>query len=82
LWSDQDRIRLASKKAEWLSTNFEIQSVDGRTVATMHRPAINFLADRWDVKVSDDSVVDNRLMAIIAAYKTSTDDAQRGKKRR
>ncbi|MCX5797486.1 MAG: hypothetical protein NTY77_18495 [Elusimicrobia bacterium] len=66
-----------SEKVDWLGTKVEITDPQGRRVATLERPWINFFSDHWDVKVYQPNAVDSRVMIMIAAYKTSVDNARR-----
>jgi uncharacterized protein YxjI len=66
-----------SDKVEFISTNLEIRTPAGRSVATLHRHLINVLSDNWDMTIADHAVVDSRLLVFIAAYKTSADNDRR-----
>ncbi|MBI5240763.1 MAG: hypothetical protein HY926_09845 [Elusimicrobia bacterium] len=66
-----------SEKVDWIGTKLAISDKQGRLVATIERPWINFFSDHWTVKVHDPKTVDSRVMVMIAAYKTSVDNARR-----
>lgn len=71
-----------SEKVDWISTDLTIRRPDGRVIATLHRPWLNILSDKWTVKIADHAAVDSRLIVIIAAYKTSVDNDRRENERR
>ena len=71
-----------SEKVEWISTDVVLRRADGRTIAELHRPWLNFLSDNWEVKIRDHQAVDARLLVMIAAYKTSVDNDRRREARR
>ena len=70
-----------SEKVDWIGTKLAISDKQGRLVAVIERPWINFFSDHWTVKVRDPQAVDSRLMVMIAAYKTSVDNARRQEER-
>jgi hypothetical protein len=57
---------------------FTITSTDNKVVAIIKRVSI-FSADRWDVAISDHTVVDARILLMIPSFKTkmSLDEARR-----
>lgn len=63
-----------SEKIDFLSTDFYITTKDGKSVARIHRPMINLIRDSWTVDLTDKVSIDPRLVLMIAAYKTSTDN--------
>ncbi|MDD5629411.1 MAG: hypothetical protein PHU21_10130 [Elusimicrobia bacterium] len=73
----QGREIALSEKVDWLGTEINISDKQGRRVAVIKRPWINFFSDHWDVQVQDPKAVDSRVMVMIAAYKTSVDNARR-----
>lgn len=70
-----------SEKVDWIGTKLAISDKQGRLISTIERPWINFFSDHWTVKVHDPKAVDSRLMVMIAAYKTSVDNARRQEER-
>ena len=72
-----DKEIATSEKVEWISTDVALTSRQGRAIAALHRPWLNFLSDNWTVKVSDPNACDSRLIVMIAAYKTSVDNDRR-----
>jgi uncharacterized protein YxjI len=66
-----------SEKVDWISTSMTISRPKGGAVATLRRPWLNILSDNWTVKISDHAAVDSRVLVMIAAYKTSVDNARR-----
>ena len=66
-----------SQKSEFFSTTFEMTANDGHVIATMHRPAFNWSGDDWEVTIKDSSVVDPRMELMIAAFKTTADNAKK-----
>jgi len=74
---ERDQEIAQSEKVDWIATSFTLRDGRGQKVAELKRPWINFLFDSWDVKVYDSTVVDSRMLVMIAAYKTSVDNARR-----
>ena len=72
-----DRVVAVSTKVEWISTFLEMTKPTGEQVATMQRPWLSIPTDRWTIKIVDKTAVDPRLIVMIAAYKTSVDNARR-----
>jgi len=66
-----------STKVGWISTEVTITRPDGRKIATLSRPWLSILSDIWTVKLADQAAVDSRMIVMIAAYKTSVDNARR-----
>ncbi len=73
IYDASERLVATSVKKEFITTEFEIKSPAGVTAMTMRRGAINFLADTWNVSVSDDTVIDPRIAVMIPAFKTYAD---------
>lgn len=63
-----------SEKSEWLATDIVLYDNSRNVVATLHRPAINWTGDTWNVSIKDRSAVDIRLLVMIGAYKTAVDN--------
>ena len=72
-----DREVAVSTKVEWISTFLELTKPTGEQIATLQRPWLSIPTDRWTVKITDKAAVDPRLIVMIAAYKTSVDNARR-----
>ncbi len=66
-----------SKKVEVLSTDIALRDTQGRKIAELKRPWLNFFRDSWTVTISNPQAVDSRLIVLIAAYKTSVDNDRR-----
>jgi len=66
-----------SEKVDWVGTSFTLRDGRGRKVASLERPWINLLSDSWDVTIHDSKAVDPRMIVMIAAFKTSVDNARR-----
>lgn len=73
----QGREIATSEKVEWISTDMTLRKPDGTVVAELKRQWLNVLSDNWDVTIHDHAAVDSRLLAFIAAYKTSVDNDRR-----
>lgn len=59
-----------SEKEQLLSTTLTLrQAGNGRLVATMNRPAFRW-KETWNVKVADKTVVDARVLVLLAIYKS------------
>jgi hypothetical protein len=43
-------------------------------VATIDRPAFNWVSDKWAVSIKNRDAVDPRIIVIIGAYKTAVDN--------
>lgn len=70
----------SSKKVDWLGTEVTLYAGAGGTgmrIAKLSRPWINVFSDRWDVELYEKRTLDPRLIVMIAAYKTSVDNARR-----
>jgi len=63
-----------SKKLNFISTDVEIFDNSGSSIITIHRPAINLVTDKWEIKTNNNNNIDKRLFIFIAAYKTSADN--------
>ncbi len=63
-----------SKKVSWLATSFSLKTPEGKDIAKMKRPVINFFGDKWKMQIENHKQVDPRLYIMIAAYKTSADN--------
>ena len=73
----QGREIALSEKTDWLGTKIAISDPQGRRIAAIERPWINFFSDHWNAQVYDPKAVDSRVMVMIAAYKTSVDNERR-----
>ncbi|MBI3298409.1 MAG: hypothetical protein HYZ75_09620 [Elusimicrobia bacterium] len=83
IYDAQGRLVADSEKAEWFNTDITLRALDGRVVATLHRPRLTWRpTDRWQVAVKDPGAVDKRLLSMIAAYKTSVDNDRESAERR
>ena len=63
-----------SQKVEWLGTSITLTGNDGKTIAVVHRPAINLVSDTWKISVKETNRVDSRVLVMIAAFKTAVDN--------
>lgn len=65
-----------STKVDWIGTEVTL-TAGGRQIAKLKRPWLQWLSDTWEVEVNDAKAADSRLIVMIAAYKTSVDNARR-----
>ena len=68
-----------SEKSEVFSTNIAVRDRSGRVVATLNRPAINWISDNWAVSIVPNGAIDPRVLVMIPAFKTSVDNDRRAK---
>lgn len=71
--SSDDQLIGQSEKLKILATDMTFYGVDGKSIASLSRPAINFFTDEWVITVLRTDTVDMRILFFSAAYKTSAD---------
>ena len=70
-----------SAKLELAATDFTMTNPKGETIATMHRPWLNWVRDNWSIDIKNPQEVDKRILYMIPAYKTAADAERREKER-
>lgn len=63
----------SSDKTEFMGTTITLTAPDGTKLATLNRPWVNVMGDSWGIKVLKPGAVDNRILVMIAAFKTAAD---------
>jgi uncharacterized protein YxjI len=61
-----------SEKVQLLATTFTISKPDGTQIATLSRPGFR-MGESWSVHMSNDSIVDGRILVMIGAFKSYAD---------
>ena len=56
-----------SKKVDLFATSFTLRDSSGNIIASLKRPAINFLGNNWTVDIMDSEKIDPRLLVMIGA---------------
>lgn len=69
----QGNVIAISDKFQLGATSFTIRDNSGKNVATIERPWINLTGDTWTVKTGSSTAVDPRIVAMIAPFKTFSD---------
>ncbi|MDD5456005.1 MAG: hypothetical protein PHV30_03115 [Candidatus Margulisbacteria bacterium] len=65
-----------SKKLDFGATGITLYNPSGKEIATIDRPWINIFRDNWNIDIKDRSAVDMRILVLIGAYKTYSDNAK------
>lgn len=68
-----------SEKLQLFATYFTLMDLQGREVATMNRPALNWFTDTWTVTVGRVGAIDERVIPFIPAFKTAADAARKAR---
>ena len=63
----------SSDKTEFMGTTITLTAPDGTKLAKLDRPWVNVMGDSWGIKVLKPGAVDNRILVMIAAFKTAAD---------
>lgn len=63
----------SSDKTEFMGTTITLTAPDGTKLAKLNRPWVNVMGDSWGIEVLKPGVVDNRILVMIAAFKTAAD---------
>jgi hypothetical protein len=63
-----------SEKMDIAKTKIVLTSTDGKKIAKLERDLINILSDTWTVDIYQREKIDVRILPIIVAYKTYSDD--------
>ncbi|WPU65370.1 hypothetical protein [Peredibacter starrii] len=77
-----DNVIAATEKMEFFSTEFKVfthKDKKKEEIMRMTRPMINVLVDNWNIKILKEGVIDPRILVMIPAFKTSSDNEQREK---
>ncbi|OPZ89993.1 MAG: hypothetical protein BWY75_00924 [bacterium ADurb.Bin425] len=64
----------SSDKTEWMGTSITITANDGTKLAVLDRPWLNPLSDTWAITVLKKGAIDERMLVMIAAFKTIADN--------
>ncbi|OQW50824.1 MAG: hypothetical protein A4S09_10885 [Proteobacteria bacterium SG_bin7] len=62
-----------SKKLDFFGTDITFFNASGQLNASLSRPFINWMTDKWVLVLNGNSTVDSRILFFTAAYKTSAD---------
>lgn len=68
------KVIASSDKSEWMGTRITITANDGTKVAVLDRPWLNPISDTWAIKVLKKGAIDERMLVMIAAFKTIADN--------
>ena len=66
-----------SNKVDIVATSFTLKDPSGKKIATLKRSMFSLFGDNWNVKVYNHDILDPRILVMIGAYKTSTDNDER-----
>lgn len=82
VYDKNDQLIAESKKSELLSTSINLYSPNGDLIAKIHRPNgfLTFGFDEWTITIQKPGVIDDRVLILIAAYKTHADNEKDNKK--
>ena len=68
-----------SEKTEYFQTEITLSDLTGKTIAIIKKDYFNVFRDTWNVEVFQKDKVDVRILPIIAAYKTYSDNKKENK---
>lgn len=71
-----------SKKLDLVGTDIAFYNASEKTVATLTRPYINILTDKWTLSISTAGQMDPRLLFFTAAYKTAADNERKAEEKK
>jgi len=75
---DKDKKKIAeSEKTDILKTKIILTDNDGKKIAKIERDLINIVRDTWTVDIYQRDKIDVRILPIIAAYKTYSDNQKK-----
>lgn len=75
---DKNGITIAeSEKTDLLDTDIILKDIEGNKVASLERDFINILSDTWTVEIYQREKIDTRILPIIVAYKTYSDNKKK-----
>ena len=69
-----------SEKLDWFGTDITLWGGRGQRIATVCRPWVNFMGDKWRVEILDPQAVDSRIIVMVGVFKTDADNIRRSEK--
>lgn len=69
-----------SEKLDWFGTDITLWGGRGQRIATVCRPWVNFMGDKWKVEILDPQAVDSRIIVMVGVFKTDADNIRRSEK--
>lgn len=63
-----------SEKTDILQTDITLTGIDGKKIAKLERDLINITSDTWNIEIFQRDKIDARILPIIVAYKTYSDN--------
>lgn len=80
IFNSQGQQVATSEKLDWFGTDITLWDGRGQRIATVCRPWVNFMGDKWKVEIQNPQVVDSRIIVMVGVFKTDADNQRRSEK--